>query len=158
MGSLTGAETSIALRVARVLLIAAGLAGWFWTQRILAARAFPAGGISDRIHEWTGPWNRYLREHPSAGPAWGRLGMVLHAHVFADEAQACYAEAARLDPADPRWPYLEANIQLSRVPDAAVPGLRRAAEQPSWDDAAERLLRAYHTAHRTSPNNGRSTR
>ena len=69
MGSLTGAETSIALRVARVLLIAAGLAGWFWTQRILAARAFPAGGISDRIHEWTGPWNRYLREHPSAASA-----------------------------------------------------------------------------------------
>jgi len=66
MGSLTGAEPQVALGVARVLLIAAGLAGWFWTQRILAARAFPAGRISDRIHEWTAPWNRYLREHPSA--------------------------------------------------------------------------------------------
>jgi PAP2 superfamily C-terminal len=66
MESLTGAEPQVALRAARVLLIAAGLAGWFWTQRILAARAFPAGRISDRIHEWTAPWNRYLREHPAA--------------------------------------------------------------------------------------------
>lgn len=66
MESLNGAEPSLALRAARVLLIAAGLAGWFWTQRILAARAFPAGRISDRIHEWTAPWNRYLRERPSA--------------------------------------------------------------------------------------------
>jgi PAP2 superfamily protein len=66
MESLTGAEPQIALRAARVLLIAAGLAGWFWTQRILAARSFPAGRISDRIHEWTAPWNRYLLEHPSA--------------------------------------------------------------------------------------------
>jgi PAP2 superfamily C-terminal len=57
---------TLELWAVRLGLVIAGLAGWFWTQRILAARAFPAGRISDRIHEWTAPWNRYLREHPSA--------------------------------------------------------------------------------------------
>ncbi len=66
MESLTGAEPSIALRVARVVLIGAGLAGWFWTQRRLAARPFPAGRIRDRVHEWTAGGNRRLREHPRA--------------------------------------------------------------------------------------------
>jgi hypothetical protein len=46
MGTLAGTEPSLALRAARVLLIAAGLAAWFWTQRMLARRAWPAGRIA----------------------------------------------------------------------------------------------------------------
>jgi PAP2 superfamily C-terminal len=66
METLAGNEPSLALRAARVLLIAAGLGGWFWTQRLLARRAWPAGRISDGLHEWTASLNLYLREHPRA--------------------------------------------------------------------------------------------
>jgi tetratricopeptide (TPR) repeat protein len=38
--------------------------------------------------------------------AWGDLGAVLRAHDYGPEAEACFRNAARLDPADYRWPYL----------------------------------------------------
>jgi PAP2 superfamily C-terminal len=50
--------------VARVALVATGLAGWFWTQARLARRPLPEGRIGDRILDWTAPWNRSLQEHP----------------------------------------------------------------------------------------------
>lgn len=50
----------------RVLLIALSLGAWFWTQALLAQRAFPEGCLGDRVHELTAPWNRYLGDHPKA--------------------------------------------------------------------------------------------
>jgi hypothetical protein len=50
---------------ARLALIVVGLAGWFWTQRLIGRRAWPAGRISDGIHEWTGGLNRRLHAHPA---------------------------------------------------------------------------------------------
>src|SRR5262249_60847053 len=66
-----------------------------------------------------------VNETPRSAEAWGHLGMLLHAHVFAEEARVCYVEAERRDNKDPRWPYLQANLQLSRIPDEAVPAMRR---------------------------------
>jgi hypothetical protein len=57
-------EGSLALWSARLALIIAGLSGWFWTQRLIARRPWPAGRISDGIHQWTEPLNRRLRERP----------------------------------------------------------------------------------------------
>lgn len=53
----------------RAILVAAGLAGWFWTQRLIARRAFPQGQIGDRLHELTAPLNRFLWDHPRAANA-----------------------------------------------------------------------------------------
>jgi len=50
--------------VLRVLLVAAGLGGWFWTQALIARRAFPEGAIGDGVHEWTAPLNRFFVSHP----------------------------------------------------------------------------------------------
>ncbi len=50
----------------RVALVVLGLGGWFWTQALIAKRAFPEGRISDRIHDLTAPLNAYLRAHPRA--------------------------------------------------------------------------------------------
>src|SRR5438045_4087886 len=48
-------------------------------------------------------------EHPDSAEAWGKLGMVLIGHGLPVEASnACLAEAERLDPRQPRWPYLQA--------------------------------------------------
>ncbi len=57
-------DGTLTLWSARLALIIAGLAGWFWTQRLIGQRAWPAGRISDGIHEWTEPLNRVLREQP----------------------------------------------------------------------------------------------
>jgi hypothetical protein len=48
----------------RFLLVVAGLAAWFGTQRLLGARGF-TGGISDALLEWSAPANVFLRENPA---------------------------------------------------------------------------------------------
>ena len=55
---------SLPIWVWRALLVTAGLAAWFWTQRLIARRAFPQGGIGDRLLELTAPLNRRLHAHP----------------------------------------------------------------------------------------------
>lgn len=50
--------------VLRAILVAGGLAAWFWTQAVIARRAFPRGQIGDRLLDWTAPLNRFLWEHP----------------------------------------------------------------------------------------------
>ena len=42
--------------------------------------------------------------------AWGRFGMVLHAHRLAGPAALAYTEAARLDGGDHRWPHLHGRL------------------------------------------------
>ena len=53
----------------RLALVVAGLAGWFWTQRLIGQRAWPAGNIGDGVHQLTAPLNRYLNQHPRAADA-----------------------------------------------------------------------------------------
>jgi len=48
----------------RAVLVTAGLAAWFWTQSLIARRAFPRGRIGDRILDVTAPLNRLLHERP----------------------------------------------------------------------------------------------
>jgi len=62
-------ESSLALWGARLGLVVAGLAGWFWTQRLIGRRAWPVGRIGDGLHEWTRPLNRILGDHPAAANA-----------------------------------------------------------------------------------------
>ncbi|MEP6995140.1 MAG: hypothetical protein ABI968_11505, partial [Acidobacteriota bacterium] len=57
---------SLPLWAWRALFVIVGLSAWFWTQRLIARRAFPQGQIGDRLLELTAPWNRYLWEHPRA--------------------------------------------------------------------------------------------
>jgi tetratricopeptide (TPR) repeat protein len=80
-----------------------------------------------------------VRQQPNNGAGWGRLGMVLLAHDFHDEAQRSFAQAERLDPADGRWPYLRGLSLLLSDPDAGISCLRRAAERCGDDPLAPRL-------------------
>ncbi len=61
--------------------------------------------------------------------AWGRLGMVLHAHSFPEEAGVAYREAARLDDADHRWPHLHARLLESGDPAGALDLAREALDR-----------------------------
>jgi tetratricopeptide (TPR) repeat protein len=65
---------------------------------------------------------------PRSAKAWGRLGKLLLANGFGEDSRPCFAEAARLDPGDPRWPYLNGLAQQLTDPDGALPRFREAAE------------------------------
>jgi tetratricopeptide (TPR) repeat protein len=56
----------------------------------------------------------------------GQLGKMLLAQQFDHEADICFAEAGRLDPADPRWLYGRCVRILKRDPDHAVAMLEEA--------------------------------
>jgi tetratricopeptide (TPR) repeat protein len=130
--------------VAAALLVAAGGVAarhFYFRPAAVAPPVVELDGVDPSVATAVRAARERVVDEPKSAEAWGRLGMVLHAHVFADEALACYAEARQLDPADARWPYLEANIQLSRVPDAAVPALRRAVELAGDSPDAPALLR-----------------
>jgi hypothetical protein len=50
----------------RLILTAAALTLWFWTQSLIGARSLPAAGVGDGLFVWTAPINHYLFEHASA--------------------------------------------------------------------------------------------
>jgi tetratricopeptide (TPR) repeat protein len=69
-----------------------------------------------------------VRRVPRSADAWGRLGMVLAAHGFYPESVTCFAEAQRLDPGEPRWPYFQGVMLTLSDRDAALIPLRRTIE------------------------------
>jgi len=86
-----------------------------------------------------------VRREPDSAARWGRLGMLLLANGFADESAPCLAQAERLEPDEPRWPYLQAIPLLIRDRDAALSHLRRAVElcdQKDPDNTTPRLMLA----------------
>jgi len=59
--------------------------------------------------------------------AFGELGRLYHAHELLDPARGCYANAERLAPSDPRWPYLRGQLERQAArPEAAAPAFERA--------------------------------
>jgi tetratricopeptide (TPR) repeat protein len=68
-----------------------------------------------------------VRRNPDNADAWGRLGMVLLVHGFNQPAGVCLTEAARLDPAEVRWPYFLFSIVREADRPAALLLLRKAA-------------------------------
>lgn len=99
-----------------------------------------------------------VRREPGSGTGWGNLGLVLREYGFRSEAQTCLQRAAELDPQNPRWPYAQALLLLTRSPAEAEASLRRTvtlcgnepeaprfrlarclAEQGRWRDADREL-------------------
>ncbi len=69
----------------------------------------------------------HVVSEPSNGEAWGNFGMALYAHQFLPAALESFAEAARLAPRDPRWPYLRGMIRSERDPAAGIDDILLAA-------------------------------
>jgi len=53
----------------RVVLTAAALVVWFWTQSLIGARVVPQSGIADQVHTVTAAANHYLDAHAEAARA-----------------------------------------------------------------------------------------
>jgi hypothetical protein len=52
--------------ILRITVTLAAIAIWFWTQSLIGARALPAFGIGDGLHNLTAGLNAYLRQAPVA--------------------------------------------------------------------------------------------
>jgi cytochrome c-type biogenesis protein CcmH/NrfG len=80
---------------------------------------------------------------PSSGRAWGRLGQALLANGYDEEAMSVFEQAARLDPEEPRWPYLRARrlLLVDRARGTALlEHAVRLAERADPDNRACKLL------------------
>jgi len=65
--------------------------------------------------------------HPLDASANGKLGMVLHAHNFFEEAEVCYQRAHLLEPTSFRWAYYLGLVHLGRANcNAAASAFRHA--------------------------------
>lgn len=106
--------TGVGLRVsARVVLLALPLVISGCGETDQPALAVPMPDMTDmepqvaaRLREL----ERGIEASPRSAEAWGRLGMVMHAHELLDEAATVYARARELDPADERWPYYHGEV------------------------------------------------
>ena len=80
-------------------------------------------------------------QHPRSAAAWGHLGQLLLAHAYVVEAKPCLAQAEALDPADPRWPYLQGWGDLLNHPEDAAPEFERAVARAGGDALQEETAR-----------------
>jgi tetratricopeptide (TPR) repeat protein len=110
-----------------VLLLAAGLGGYAWHSRKPVLPTVDLDGVEPAIVRAVEEAQAAVVKEPRSAAAWGKLGLVLRAHALHAAADRCFAEAQRLDPEEPRWPYFR-GLRLSLVDaGASLPLLRRAA-------------------------------
>jgi tetratricopeptide (TPR) repeat protein len=73
--------------------------------------------------------------------------MVFLAHRFNSQSIICFAEASRLDPTNPRWPYFIGHHYLLEGCRPSIPYLQKAyalAQEPAYKSASRmRLAEAY---------------
>src|SRR5947207_1883591 len=102
-------------------LIIAGLAAavlggallfWLWPRPEPLLNLDLSGAEAD-VREAIDQARAAVAKRPRSAAEWGRLGQVLLAHGYDNEAMAVLERAGRLDPAEPRWPYLRARRLLT---------------------------------------------
>ncbi len=77
-------------------------------------------GVEPAVREAIHGARDALAADRGSAAAWGRFGMVLHAHRLGAPAGASYAEAARLDEDDHRWPHLHGRLLETAEPARAL--------------------------------------
>jgi tetratricopeptide (TPR) repeat protein len=132
-----------ALLVASVAGVAIGYAAWATFTRVSVpevprpgASAFTEPEVQTDVSEAA----KRVELNPRSAAAWGDYGIVLRAYRQHKEADLCFQVAAKLDPADGRWPYLMGVHLADTDPAAAVEWLERAAGGTLPPEAKETVL------------------
>jgi tetratricopeptide (TPR) repeat protein len=115
------------VRAAAGILLAAvaiGLAAAYWSHRPPPVPFVDLSKASPAVRRTIERHVADLQVHPRSAWAWGRLGSILYAYRLNEPALAALREAARRDPRNPRWPYLQGIILLYQDPPAALGLLR----------------------------------
>jgi tetratricopeptide (TPR) repeat protein len=114
-----------------VVLLSALIGRWVyqeWTSPLPELPLLALDGVDPEVAEVLAQQRAAVERAPRSAVAWGRLGMLLHAHQFNDQALNCYSAAETLDTTNPLWPYYQGYLLLDGArPDQAVSHLERAA-------------------------------
>lgn len=127
-----------------LLFLGAGAGGLVWKRWMHTPPPQPPtldpNGIDPAVWRAVEAARQEVERNPDSARAWGRLGMVLLAHQFRDEAVICLAHAEQRDPHNPRWPYYQALAVRRSAPESAIDHLRRAVASPSEYETPTLLL------------------
>jgi tetratricopeptide (TPR) repeat protein len=110
------------------ILVAGGVGAYFWQRPEVPEP--PTVDLADAdppLVRAIAEARAEVQRSPRSAPAWGRLGSALLANENRPEAVACFACAERLDPRDPRWPYLQVVRMVTNDPES-IRKLTRAVE------------------------------
>ncbi len=108
--------------------VGVGGSAWLWQRgRTPEPPLVDLDGIEPEVAGMIRHEIEAVRRQGRSGPAWGRLGQVLRAHGFDEEAVACWRHAERFDDQEPRWPYYRGVVLLMQGDNAGLDSLRRAA-------------------------------
>ena len=132
------------------MILAAFLIVGVWIGSGLVARrgnrpAIPEvnlGGVDPKVAELIAGARNDILDQPSSAVAWGKLGEVLGANAFYQQAAVCLAQAERLEPGQARWPYLRGRMLQEETPAEALPELIRASDLAGVSPPAPRLTLA----------------
>ncbi len=114
-----------------LLILAAAAAGVWFGRKSPPAPSLPVislEGAEPAVVAAIKAAMEQVRQHPESAEDWGRLGEVLQVHAYKGPSDVCYAEAERLDPGDPRWPYFRGVHRALETPAEAIPFFQKAAE------------------------------
>ncbi len=116
-----------------VMLGLAGGGSFWWTHRAPPAPippSVPANRADPEVTTIVEKVRKEVLSEPRSARAWGRLGQAFLANDMEVEGNICFAEAERLDPSNPRWPYFRGGIAINRgEPEEAIPFFQRAIER-----------------------------
>jgi len=118
--------------VIAVVVLSGGL-WFFWPTPVPEPPRIATQGLDPEIVEALDRARQAVVESPRSARAWGELGEVFLAHVYHPEAIFCFEQAEKLDPANYRWPYLQAMARLHTDPDGARICLERSARRAKTD-------------------------
>src|SRR5262249_39712413 len=104
------------LGAATLAVLALGWFLWGWATAP-APPAVSLAGADPAVARAIEAARRAVWWKPRSAAAWGRLGQLLRAHGAVPESNRCFAQAERLDPGDPRWPYLQGTGLQSDDPE-----------------------------------------
>jgi tetratricopeptide (TPR) repeat protein len=114
--------------VVLVAMAGAGTAAWFWFRWAPVPPEPDLTEIDPDVVEAIRSARAKVAKAPRTAGSWGHYGMVLRAHDFEPESNICFAEAARLNPRDPRWPYFHGMSVVMNDPEPGIRLIQKAVE------------------------------
>ena len=135
--------------IATVAIAGLGVFGWQWLHRprasvsVTTPPGIPESVLDHEVRSALTTAREKILAEPQSSEAWGQLGFIFRSHLLLPQSTACFAEAAKLESANPRWQYLIGTTDLRFSPGVAIPHLRNAmalARVPEEQSAARLQL------------------
>ena len=126
-------DKRILLVLILVALLGTGIGGYFYFPTSPISYPTPpeinVSSLEPAVAALLQKMRQQVLDNPASSETWGRLGTAFLLNDLPLESRICLAEAERLDPNDPHWPYSQANILVARGDlELGLPYMRRTVE------------------------------